>query len=53
MGDSWYTVDIFYSDFQRDYLLNIIIANITRIRRTQTPTIAPTITPTLLPSIRE
>ena len=43
-------MDIFYSDFQRDYLLNIIIASITRIRRTQTPTIAPTIVPTLLVS---
>ena len=37
----------FYSDCQLEYLLNMIIASITRIRRTQTPTIAPTIAPTL------
>jgi hypothetical protein len=37
----------FYSDFQLDYLLKIIIASITRIRKTQTPIIAPTIAPTL------
>jgi hypothetical protein len=37
----------FYSDFQLEYLLNIIIASITRIRKTQTPIIAPTIAPTL------
>jgi hypothetical protein len=38
----------FYSDFQLEYLLNMIIASVTRIRRTQTPIIAPTIAPTLL-----
>ena len=37
----------FYSDCQLEYLLNMIIASITRIRRTQTPTIVPTIAPTL------
>jgi hypothetical protein len=35
---------------RHNYLLNIIIANIIRIRRTQTPTTAPIIMVTLLPS---